>query len=143
MTLESGSVLRLQIIEKGRQQYQSEKEPSSETSTLSQVFEEYLEWKRLHDGVPMESQERTKSSFKANFKKIKGKQVHQINEGDIKHLRYEMLANGRVIKTVYTYLSLVRTVFNFNNKKTASLFNQSTGLNSFQSRVNSLKLQKD
>jgi site-specific recombinase XerD len=130
-------------LKKAANNISPEKEPSSETSTLSQVFEEYLEWKRLHDGVPIESQERTKFSFKANFKKIKGKQVHQINEGDIKHLRYEMLANVRAIKTMYTYLSLVRTVFNFNNKKTASLFNQSTGLNSFQRRVNSFKLQKD
>ena len=67
MTLESAHVLRLQMMEK-RQQISMEEDFAIEAPNLSDVFEEYLEAKKLHNGRPMNSEARTLSIFKANFK---------------------------------------------------------------------------
>ena len=73
MTLESAYVLRLQMMEKARQKISMEEDSAIEAPTLSDVFEQYLEAKKLHNGRPMNSEERTLSIFKANFKSIKTK----------------------------------------------------------------------
>ena len=117
MTLESAHVLRLQMIEKARQQISMEEDSVIGAPNLSDVFEEYLEAKRLHNGRPMNSEERILSIFKANFKSIKTKQIHQIDEKDLRKIRYELLSKGRSIKTVYNYLSLIRTIIFFKNKR--------------------------
>ena len=65
----------------------------------------------------MNSEGRTLSIFRANFKSIQTKQIHQINEKDLRKIRYELLSKGRSIKTVYNYLSLIRNIFFFNNKR--------------------------
>ena len=83
MTLESAYFLRLQMMEKARRQISMEKDSAIEAPTLSDVFEEYFEAKKHHYGRPMNSEERTLSIFRANFKSIKTKQIHQINEKDI------------------------------------------------------------
>ena len=62
MALESAYVPRLQMVAK----------------------EEYLKAKRLHNGRPMNSEGRTLSIFKANFKSIKTKQIHQIDENEFR-----------------------------------------------------------
>ena len=67
MNRESACVLRLQMMEKARQQISMEENSVIGAPTLSDVFEEYLEAKRLHNGRPMNSEERTLSIFKANF----------------------------------------------------------------------------
>ena len=72
----------------------------------------------------MNSEERTLSIFRANFKSIKTKQIHQINEKDLRKIRYELLSKGRSIKTVYNHLSLIRTVIFFNNKRNRVLSQQ-------------------
>ena len=72
----------------------------------------------------MNSDGRTLSIFKANFKSIKTKQIHHINEKDIRKIRYELLSKGRSIKTVYNYLSLIRTIIFFNNKRNRVLSQQ-------------------
>ncbi len=100
MTLESAYVLRLQMMEKARQQISMEENSAIEAPTLSNVFEEYLEAKRLHNGRQMNSEGKILSTFKSNFKSIKIKQIHQINEKDLRKIRYELLSKGRSIKTV-------------------------------------------
>ena len=50
MTLESTYVLRLQMMWKARQQILMEEDSAMEAPTLSDVFEEYLEAKKLHNG---------------------------------------------------------------------------------------------
>ena len=55
MTLESVYVLRLQMMEKARQQISMEEDSAIEAPTLSDVFEEYLEAKKLYNGRPMNS----------------------------------------------------------------------------------------
>ncbi len=50
MTLESAYLLRLQMMEKARQQISMEEDSAIEAPTLSDVFEEYLEAKKLHNG---------------------------------------------------------------------------------------------
>ena len=72
----------------------------------------------------MNSKGQTLSIFRANFKSIKTKQIHQINEKDIRKIRYELLSKGRSIKTIYNYLSLIRTIFFFNNKRNRVLSQQ-------------------
>ena len=124
MTLESAYVLRLQMMEEARQKISMEEDSVIGTPTLSDVFEEYLEAKRLHNGKPMNSEGRTLSIFKANFKSIKTKQIHQIDEKDLRKIRYELLSKGRSMKTVYNYLSLIRTIFIFNNKRNRILSQQ-------------------
>ena len=124
MTLESAYILRLQITKKARQQISMEENSVIGVPTLSDVFEEYLEAKRLHNGRPMNSEERTLSTFKANFKSIKIKQIHQIDEKDLRKIRYELPSKGRSIKTVYNYLSLIRTIMFFNNKRNCALSQQ-------------------
>ena len=79
MTLESAYVLRLQMMEEARQKISMEEDSAIEAPTLSDVFKEYLEAKRLHNGRPMNSEGRILSIFKANFKSIKTKQIHQID----------------------------------------------------------------
>ena len=63
MTLESAYVLRLQMMEKARQQISMEEDSAIEAPTLSDVFEEYLEAKKLRIGRPMNSEGRTLSIF--------------------------------------------------------------------------------
>ena len=72
----------------------------------------------------MNSEGRTLSIFKANFKSIKTKQIHQIDEKEFGKIRYELLSKGRSIKTVYNYLSLIRTIIFFNNKRNRVLSQQ-------------------
>ena len=72
----------------------------------------------------MNSEGRTLSIFRANFKNIKTKQIHQINKKDLRKIRYELLSKGRSIKTVYNYLRLIRTIFFFNNKRNRVLSQQ-------------------
>ena len=61
MTLESAYVLRPQMMEKARRQISMEEDSAIEAPTLSDVFEEYLEAKKHHNGRPMNSEERTLS----------------------------------------------------------------------------------
>ena len=103
MTLESAYVLRPQMMEKARRQISMEEDSAIEAPTLSDVFEEYLEAKRLHNGRPMNSEEWTLSIFKANFKSIKTKHIHQIDEKDLRKIRFELLSKGRSIKTVWVF----------------------------------------
>ena len=117
MTLESAYVIRLQMMEKARQQISMEEDSAIEAPTSSDVFEEYLEAKKLHNGRPMNSQGRTLSIFKANFESIQTKQIHQIDEKDLRKIRYELLSKGRSIKTFYNYPSLIRTIIFLNNKR--------------------------
>ena len=49
MTLESAYFLRLQMMKKARQQISMEEDSAIEAPTLSDVFEEYLEAKKLHN----------------------------------------------------------------------------------------------
>ena len=72
----------------------------------------------------MNSEGRTLSIFGANFKNIQTKQIHQINEKDLRKIRYELLLKGRSIKTVYNDLSLIRPIFFFNNKRNRVLSQQ-------------------
>ena len=72
----------------------------------------------------MNSEERTLFIFRAKFKNIKTKQIHQINKKDLRKIRYELLSKGRSIKTVYNYLSLIRPIFFFNNKRNRVLSQQ-------------------
>ncbi|MEL0330522.1 MAG: hypothetical protein VXB74_17925 [Deltaproteobacteria bacterium] len=50
MTLESAYVLQLQMMEKASQQISMEEDSAIEAPTLSDVFEEYLEAIKLHNG---------------------------------------------------------------------------------------------
>ena len=124
MTLKSAYVLRLQMMEKARQQISMEEDSAIEAPTLSDVFEEYLEAKKLHNDRPMNSEGRTLSILRVNFKSIKTKQIHQINAKDLRKIRYELLLKGRSIKTVYNYLRLIRTIIFFNNKRNRVLSQQ-------------------
>ena len=72
----------------------------------------------------MNSEERTLFIFRAKFKSIKTKQIHQINKKDLRKIRCELLSKGRSIKTVYNYLSLIRPIFFFNNKRNRVLSQQ-------------------
>ncbi|MEL0278178.1 MAG: hypothetical protein VXB67_11030 [Deltaproteobacteria bacterium] len=72
----------------------------------------------------MNSEERTLFIFRAKFKSIKTKQTYQINEKDLRKIRYELLSKGRSIKTVYNDLSLIRPIFFFNNKRNRVLSQQ-------------------
>ena len=74
MTLESAYVLQLQMMEKASQQISMEEDSAIEAPTLSDVFEEYLEAKKLHNGWPMNSEGRTLSIFKTNFKSNIGRE---------------------------------------------------------------------
>ena len=124
MTLESAYVIHLQLMEKARRQISIEEDSAIEAPTLSDVFEEYLEAKKHHNGRQMNSEEKILSIFRANFKSITTKQIHQINEKDLRKIRYELLSKGRSIKTVYNYFSLIRTIFFFNNKRNRVLSQQ-------------------
>ena len=64
------------MMEKTRQQISMGEDSVIGVPTLSDVFEKYLEAKRLHNGRPINSEGRTISSFKAIFKSIKTKQIH-------------------------------------------------------------------
>ena len=64
MTLESAYVLRLQMMEKARQQISMEEDSAIEAPTSSDVFEKYLEAKKLHNGRPMNYEGRTLFFFK-------------------------------------------------------------------------------
>ena len=110
MTEESAYILRLQMIQDDRT-----KKPKA--PTLTSVFEQYLKNKKLQNGGPIPSEERMRSSFRSNFNKIKRKEISKITNDDILEIRYQLLSQGKSIKTLYNYLGLLRTIFRFNDKK--------------------------
>ena len=65
------------------------------------------------NGKPLNSEDRLRTAFSANYKKIKNKRIEEITEEDIRKVRYDLLEKGRTAKTIYLYISHLRTLFFF------------------------------
>ncbi|OUU23265.1 MAG: hypothetical protein CBB97_13705 [Candidatus Endolissoclinum sp. TMED37] len=131
MTPESAYALRLSVIDQEKKEFiknledihESSKSLPSETVsnpkelTLSEVFRKYLAFKKLMNGHPLKSQERLKRIFHSNFKKLKRLTPDQIDELKLRQLRYQLLSDGKAMKTIYLYLGLVRTLLIFSKKE--------------------------
>ena len=120
MTLESAYAHRLTLMEKGvsdskrkSKHSSTSKIPAESYLTLAKVFRKYLIFKKKMNGKPLKSEEWLTISFNANYKKIKNKRIEQITEEDIRKVRYELLAKGRATKTIYLYITHLRTLFFF------------------------------
>ena len=131
MTPESAYALRLSMIDQEKKEFiktledihESSKILPSETVskpkelTLSEVFRKYLAFKKLMNGHPLKSEERLKRIFHSNFKKFKRLTPDQIDELKLRQLRYQLLSDGKAMKTIYIYLGLVRTLLIFSKKE--------------------------
>ncbi len=126
MTLESAYALRLTMIDRETKSKKndpsSDKKSSARSSpqvpaksylTLAKVFRKYLIFKKKMNGKPLNSEDRLRTAFSANYKKIKNKRIEEITEEDVRKVRYELLSRGRAAKTIYLYISHLRTLFFF------------------------------